>query len=111
MGTDKADFQRTKPGYPMYYDKDFDYRKDRDFWFKLILGMAGMSYGLKKLQVEKDRARMTARLNGYKGLPGHHFNNRGGVVVLKDFVGFEKYYKTGDDMTAWYKKAYPNQFH
>jgi len=111
MGTDKADFQRTKPGYPMFYDKDFNFRKDRDFWFKLILGMATMSYVCKKWQVEVDRSRMTARMNGYKGLPGHHFNNRGGVVVLKDFVGFEKYYKTGDDMNAWYKKVYPNQFH
>jgi len=107
MGTDKADFMRTRPSHPMYYDTDFNYAKDRDYWLKLILGMAAVSYGVKKFKVEKDRARMTARMEGYKNMPGHHFNNRGGVVVLKDFVGFEKYYKNGDDMMAWYKKTFP----
>ena len=40
MGTDKADFLRTKPGFPMYYDKNFNYMRDRDFWLKMLLGMA-----------------------------------------------------------------------
>ena len=53
---------------------------------------------------------MTARMEGYKNMPGHHFHNRGGVVVLKDFVGFEKYYQSGDHMMAWYKKVYPKNF-
>lgn len=108
MGSDKTDFQRTKPAYPMYYDTDHNYRKDRDYWLKMILGLMFTSYAIKKVQVESDRARMTQRLEGYKSIPGHHFNNRGGVVVLKDFIGFEKYYKTGDDMIKWYKKAYPH---
>ena len=94
----------------MYYDKDFNYAKDRDYWLKLLVGMAVLSYGLNKYQVEKDRARMTARMEGYKNIPGHHFHNRGGVVVLKDFVGFEKYYKNGDDMMNWYEKVFPQQF-
>jgi len=88
MGTDKNDFLRSKPAYPMFYDRDFNYAKDRDFWLKLILGMMGTSYAIKKYQVESDRSRMTARMNGYEGMPGHHFNNRGGVVILKEFVGF-----------------------
>ena len=41
-------------------------------------------------------------------LPAHHFNNRGGVLVKKQFAGFEKYHKNLDEMMAWYKKAYPN---
>jgi hypothetical protein len=98
MGTDQADFKRTMPGFPMYYDTDFNYAKDRDYWLKVILGMGFVSYGYKKWQVESDRARMTARMEGYKGMPGHHFHNRGGVVVLKDFTGFEKYYQSGDSM-------------
>ena len=110
MGTDKNDFERTMPGYPMYYDTDHNYRKDRDFWLKMLLGIAFTSYAFKKWQVETDRARMTARMEGYKNIPGHHFHNRGGVIVLKDFVGFEKYYQNGDDMMAWYKKVYPKNF-
>lgn len=39
MGADRADFLRTKPAYPMYYDRDQNYAKDRDFWLKFILGM------------------------------------------------------------------------
>ena len=35
---------------------------------------------------------MTARMEGYKNMPAHWFHNRGGVVVLKDFTGFERYY-------------------
>ena len=110
MGTDKNDFQRTMPGFPMYYDTDFNYAKDRDFWFKLILLMGASIYAGKRYQLESDRARMTARMEGYKNMPGHHFHNRGGVVVLKDFVGFEKYYQNGGDQMNWYKKVYPSTF-
>jgi len=51
---------------------------------------------------------MTARLNGYRNMPGHHFNNRGGVVVKKDFTGFEKYFTNSDAQMEWLKKAYPH---
>ena len=44
-------------------------------------------------------------------MPAHHFNNRGGVLFEKQFIGFEMYYKNGDDVTNWYKKAYPHLFH
>ena len=62
----------------------------------ICLGMGFICYASAKVGVETDRARRTARLEGYKGMPGHHFNNRGGVVVLKDFTGFEKYYQNGE---------------
>lgn len=32
MGTDKVEFQMSRPYYPMYYDRDFNFRKDRSFW-------------------------------------------------------------------------------
>ena len=109
MGTDRADFERTNPGYMMYYDKDFNYAKDRDFWLKFLLGMFLVSYGSSVYRREGLRQRMHARYEGYKDIPAHHFHNRGGVVVLKDFVGFEKYYKNSDDMMNWYKMVYPKQ--
>ena len=49
MGTDKADFNRTQPGFPMYYDTDFNYAKDRDYWLKLILGMTFVMWGYRKV--------------------------------------------------------------
>lgn len=107
MTSDRADFERTMPGYPMYYDKDFNYRKDRDFWLKLLLGMSLFSYVYKRYHIEVDRVRMAARMEGYKNMPGHHFHNRGGVVVLKQFTGFEKYYQNSEGLNTWFKKAYP----
>lgn len=53
---------------------------------------------------------MTARLEGYKNMPGHHFHNRGGIVTLKQFVGFEKYHQNNDALMAWYKDSYPTAF-
>ena len=108
MGSDRADFERTKPAHPMYYDNEHLYKKDRTYWLHLLIGMGFVCYATAKIQMEQDRARMTARLEGYKGMPGHHFNNRGGVVVLKDFTGFEKYFASGEAQTAWLKKAYPH---
>lgn len=110
MNTDKADFLRTKPAFPMYYDDDFNYTKDRDFWFKLLLGMGALSYAYNRSKIEMDRARRTARIEGYKKYPAHHFHNRGGVIVHKQFVGFSKYYSTGDEMMEWYKMVYPDKF-
>ena len=40
--------------------------------------------------------------------PAHHYNNRGGVLIKKQFAGFEKYHKNVDEMMDWYKKAYPS---
>lgn len=92
MATDEADFNRTMPGHPMYYDRQFNYMRDRDYWLKAILALMFGSYLYKRFRLESDRARMTARMEGYKNMPGHHFLNRGGVVTLKQFVGFEKYH-------------------
>jgi hypothetical protein len=40
-------------------------------------------------------------------MPGHHFHNRGGVLIEKKFQGFEKYHKNADEMMAWYARTYP----
>ena len=77
----------------MYYDKDFLYMKDRDFWLKFLVGAAVCSWAYRRYLVEVDRARRTARGDGYPDEHApHHFHNRGGVVVKKEFTGFEKYY-------------------
>jgi hypothetical protein len=47
-------------------------------------------------------------MQNVENLPAHHFNNRGGVLVKKQFAGFEKYHKNIDEMMAWYAKAYPS---
>lgn len=107
MNTDKEDFLRTMPGYPMHYDRDHNYMKDRDFWLKFLLGTALLSYAIKRIPAESDRARQTERLDGYPDAPAHHFNNRGGVLIRKQFSGFEKYHASGDDYMAWFNKAYP----
>jgi len=58
--------------------------------------MSAVIYLFNRYHLEADRRRMTERIEGYKNIPGHHFHNRGGVIVLKDFIGFEKYYQNGE---------------
>ncbi len=36
-------------------------------------------------------------------MPAHHFTNRYGVLMMKEFLGFEKYFRNNDDMLSWYK--------
>jgi hypothetical protein len=43
-------------------------------------------------------------------LPAHHFVNRGGVVLEKEFVGFEKYHTNDKSLMEWYKKAFNANF-
>lgn len=109
MNSDKVDFLRTKPAHPMFYDRDFDYAKDRAFWLRMLIGMGVVTYAFNKYKVEVDRARRTARMEGYKDMPAHWFHNRGGVVILKEFTGFRKYFKNGDEMMEWYYQVYPSK--
>ena len=43
-------------------------------------------------------------------VPAHHVTNRGGVLLKKQFMGFEKYHQNSDEMMSWYTKAYPDAF-
>lgn len=106
MNTDKTDFNRTKPFYPPVYDKNFSFRSDRIFWAGLIAVFLFMGYGSDKFAAEVDRWRRWERMLNIENLPAHHFHNRGGVLIKKEFVGFEKYHANIGDLMAWYKRAY-----
>jgi hypothetical protein len=41
-------------------------------------------------------------MEGFKGMPAHHFVNKGGVVLQRQFTGFNKYFKNSDEMIQWY---------
>ena len=43
-------------------------------------------------------------------LPAHHYSNRGGVLLEKEFIGFEKYHTNNKSLIDWYKVAYPSNF-
>lgn len=83
MNDDRTDFQRLQPGYPMYYDREMLFRKDRHFWLTMIITLLGGMYAVKKYSVEVNRAHRTARLRDLEDMPAHHFNNRGGVLLKK----------------------------
>ena len=110
MGSDQVDFEKSRPTYPLYFDKNFEFNRDRRFYLLLLLSMWSAWWLKRRYYVEVDRARRTERMGNIENLPGYHFNNRGGVLIEKDFVGFEKYHKSGQAMDEWYKKAYPHQF-
>ena len=102
MQSDKDDFNLTRPSHPVYHDKNMEFLKDRSFWLALTCGLLGLMYGVNRYHVEVKRAARTERLSMIEDLPGHHFNNRGGVLIKKQFAGFEKYHKNVDEMMAWY---------
>ena len=107
MYSDKADFNMTVPQQPMYYDNDMNFKKDRDFYLKFLLSCMAATYGINRYWVEVDRARRAERMEGFKNSPGHHFENRGGVVSRKQFTGFEKYFQNQGRLEEWTMKAYP----
>lgn len=39
-----------------------------------------------------------------------YFVNRGGVVLKKEFLGFESIHRNNEDLMEWYKVAYPREF-
>jgi hypothetical protein len=53
---------------------------------------------------------MWARREQLEDMPGHHFSNSGGVVMIKQFLGFEKYHRSNADVIGWYEKAFPAVF-
>ena len=110
MGTDIVDFQRTRPFHPMYYDRNFEFLRDRSFWFLFILFSTGLVYASYKWMYEVDRWHMWTRREKIHELPAHHFINRGGVLFEKEFVGFEKYHTNDKSLMDWYKMAYPEKF-
>lgn len=110
MGTDIVDFQRSQPYYPMHYDRDFNFRKDRSYWLGFIMLFTAGIYGYKRLDIEAKRWFQWKRREQVGDQPAHHYSNRGGVVLQKEFVGFEKYHANEKALMDWYKKAYPAQF-
>lgn len=110
MTSDKYDFQRSRPIHPMYYDREMLFQKDRSFWGLFLITLIGGFYAKKKLKVESDRWHMWNRRENLADMPAHHFHNRGGVLIRKQFAGFEKYHKNQNELMSWYVKSYPDAF-
>jgi len=94
----------------MHYDRDFDFQKDRSFWLGFLMFAAGFVYWSYKYTYEVNRWRMWTRREHIHELPAHHYINRGGVLLEKEFVGFEKYHTNDKSLMDWYKQAYPGKF-
>ena len=110
MAADKVDYNMTRPSRPMYYDRDFNFMKERSFWLRLfLLTLFGM-YGIQKIWVERDRMMRWDRIENLENMAEHHFFNRGGVLTKKQFMGFEKIHKSESDMALWYRKSSPTLF-
>lgn len=108
MLSDKDDFNMTRPSHPMHYDREMNFMKDRNFWLALICGMFSFMWLKNRYYIEQERMRRWERMGNLEDAPAHHFNNRGGVLIKKQFAGFEKYHKNTEEMMEWYKKAYPS---
>lgn len=110
MGSDIVDFQRSRPYWPMHYDRNFDFARDRNYWLGFILFAWAFTYWTYKYRIEVARWTMWTRREHVEELPAHHYINRGGVLLEKEFVGFEKYHTSDKSLMDWYKMAYPEKF-
>ena len=72
------------------------------YWLGLLGVFMLLGYGSSKWQCESDRWARSDRMTNIADKPGHHYHNRGGILIEKQFVGFEKYHKNLDGMMAWY---------
>lgn len=61
MTSDKADFTMSKPHHVMHYDRDFNFLKDRSFWFCTLLILFGAMYSWGKYNIESARWRRWTR--------------------------------------------------
>lgn len=99
---------RITPYYTLEEDKEWKYVRNRTYATFIILGLAGMVLGKRLYTRERKRAHRTDRLpDNLEKLPSHHFVNRGGVIMKKEFLGFAKYFKNDQELTKWYNKVYP----
>lgn len=71
MNNDKIDHNRSKPLYPMYYDRNHEYMKERSFWLGVIALGAGTSYLIAKWTIESDRQKMWIRMGSIHNLDGN----------------------------------------
>jgi len=55
MGTDIVDFQRSRPYYPMHYDRNMEFLRDRSFWLGFLLLISFGVYWSYKFQYESHR--------------------------------------------------------
>jgi hypothetical protein len=110
MNSDSVDFNMSKPIHPMHYDNDFNFMKDRNYWLSIFMLLLGGYYLKARLTVEKDRWHMWNRKVNMDKIQPHHVHNRGGILIKKAFVGFEKYHKNNNEFMNWNTKSYPGAF-
>lgn len=107
-----ADFeikQIPKTYHPLETDPEWRFVKDRTFATWIIFGIFGFVLAKRIYKRERARAHWTERLaENLEEKPAHHFVNRGGVLMKKEFDGFAQYFKNDKELTDWYFKVYPN---
>ena len=81
----------SRPYYKTYYDYNEDFFKDRSYYLMVLLALYFAHYAYYRYEIEAARWHVHERRHGTER-PAHHFNNRGGVVLEKEFVGFNKYF-------------------
>ena len=55
MQSDKDTFKMSFPSHVTYYDRNFEFMKDRSFWLSMTLGLVGLMYAKNKYECEKAR--------------------------------------------------------
>lgn len=108
---DNLEGKRDEPKafHPLEHDYEWKYVKQRRYGTMIIFGILGYYYARRVYERERMRAVRNQRLpDVLETLPSHHFVNREGVLIKKEFIGFSKYFKNDKELTDWYWKVYPD---
>ena len=103
-------YERVKPYRTLIFDPNMTYLKERNYSLFILLGMFGMFIASRIYNRERLRAHRNARdQRNLYDKPYYHYVNKGGVLLRKEFEGFQKYFKNDSEVTEWLYKAYPNE--
>lgn len=108
MSEDRKEYGKVRPYYTLEFDPEEKYRKQRAFSLYLLFGFLGIYMFNRIWDWEEKRALRTERhVGNIEDLPAHHFINKGGVLIKKEFEGFAKYFRNDGEHTEWLKNRYP----
>jgi curved DNA-binding protein CbpA len=108
---DNLEGKRDEPKayHPLEHDYTWKYVRQRRYGSMIIFSIIAYYYARRVYERERMRmVRNQRQPESLYDLPSHHFVNRGGVLIKKEFVGFAKYFKNDKELTDWYWKVYPD---
>lgn len=107
MRSDLTQHTMSRPHYKTYYDYSYAFLEDRKYFLLFLMGFWSACYLKYRFMIEGLRSHKDERRYHIEEQKPHHFTNRGGVLMKKEFIGFRKYHRNEKEQLEWLREAYP----